>query len=266
MQPIRGFKPYSAAVGLRYNRSFCIHNVGGVITDYVLGEAGAPGTPLPKDFYDQTAIGPDRTDLTGKKGTRRLTITGDNLLICERSIALDETPPNFTNVIARADHLFPDILAYLQEPKLTLLGLVWHGVMAPDDSTTRYAHPAAQYLFTHLSKVVLTKNEFLADVSVRFAFRRRMSEGLVHKDINDYYNIIIQFAESKTSALWPPEERPEFEGEAEEPAYVVLIADIQHVLDPARPFDRDLLRSHCRDAEKILRDRVSSLLGELGLG
>jgi hypothetical protein len=79
------FNLYSFAVGCKYTRCFTVHSVSGTIADYVLGERGATGSPIPEKYYDKISLGTG-VDLFNNEENRHFSVTPDQMMFQEKTL------------------------------------------------------------------------------------------------------------------------------------------------------------------------------------
>ncbi len=242
-----GYKLYSLAFGSMYVRTFLIHDVRGVIANYVLGECGATESPFPADFFTEVSTADNGLKLTNEDQTCQFSVTSDKVLYLQRtassSTRIEEA--EIANVRARAEHLITGAMQFLQEPNLMYLGMFWDYVRESTKERERYKHPAAEALAKRVLKVDFDDSrEYPAEVSTRVAFRRRLQESAVQQGRNDYINAILHIRDEKLSSLWDKEAKASDAQCDELPRVAALSIDVQRFFDPRRRLDKQMFDTH----------------------
>ena len=268
MFEIPGYNLYSFVVGTQHLRAFSIQSTGGTLIDYVLGEAGAQNSPLPRDYYGKVTRSPDglSLELTSENASNRLRVSTDRIVLSETSVAPDRPLQDVEGTMRIAQHLFPGLLSYLNNPKVVFLGMVWKYVKNQIHDCSRFGHPPAEYLSTNLLKVTPDQKEYPGDFSLRYAFRKRLPDSLVRKDLNDYMNIILEFKEEERRRLWDNEDKFVEEGETEAPRVVTVQIDGQRKFDPnVSTFTPQLFDNHFKWCREFMFCRFREILRGLEL-
>lgn len=265
MLTLPGFDQYSLAYGAKYDRTFVIYDVRGIIADYVLGECGAPGSPLPADFFTRIKIADNAVELLSEDENRRLFVTQDRLFYTQRtkspSDQLSDTERK--GIYGIVEKLFPDLLRFLKEPNLHFIGIVWEYARHFQTNRQRFGHPAADFLTKKIVRLELDTKEFPAEMNTRLAFRRKLQDSVLQKGLNDYINIILTMRDETARTLWPSDQTFADESADDPPRVAIVSLDAQRVFDPRSRYRAGMLESHLEYCERSVAPRVSTLLREL---
>jgi len=271
MVEIPGFEQYQLVIGCKHDRTFSFDNCSGVITDYILGETGADGSPIPADFYKQVRVGDGSIEIASTTDRHKFTVTRDRLVLAESSGTAGEPFAGIEGALARAQHLFPGTLAFLNKPQIHFLGFVFDFARTDTSDRERFRHPAAESLANKVLSFDLTTKEHPSEFDLRLVFRKQLVEGFLHKGLNDFANIHLYVKDKPTEQVWDVEKESEDEsGElsipTDNPRTIVLSVDIQRMLDPRRELTDKVFEDHWKYSKQFMAGRFKTLIGELGLG
>jgi hypothetical protein len=264
MLKIKGFNQYSVIIGSMHMRAFSADNVTGIITDYVLGEQGAENSPLPKDFYEKVSLGQGTTQISSKNNTRQFLATRDRLSLSERTLRMEDSFVEEEGIYARAKHLMIGAQAFLRNPKSIFLGMVWQFTEASAQQRERFKHPVAEDLLKKLSKIELDAKCHPSEVGTRLTFRKKVPEGWLLKETNDYINILLAINDVKPIDLWPDEDNVKDEPLSDLPLVTTITVDIQRILDPRVLLTEKLFESHYKFCQQFMNGEMQDLLGRVG--
>ncbi len=265
MSAIPGYKLYSFATGSQHVRSFAVKDVGGILADFVLGECGAPESPLPADHYKKVKSG-DGVELVSADESRRFVASLDNCLVSERSTKEGDEFTDIEGVRERAITLMGGAYSLMKSPKLIFVGMVWEFVRTSIKDRERFNHPVAEHIAERVLKVQFLPQEHPAEVTTRFVFRKKLGQSWLYKGLNDFVNVAVTIRDNPIDELWPPARKPRETVDVEPSRVTVISVDVQRLLDPRRPFDPTLLSKHWDYSQDVVSDRIVALVTELGLG
>ncbi|MCH8966606.1 MAG: hypothetical protein IID43_02925 [Planctomycetes bacterium] len=264
-----GFKLYSLAFGSNYVRTFVIHDVRGLIADYVLGECGASESPIPANFFTKVSMADGAVQITNNDQTHLFSVTRDRVVFLQRtpSSSADFEEADIVSVRTIAKHLVVGALKFLHEPNLVFFGTVWDYVKVSTKRRRRWEHPAATDLAKRMLKMEFDDSmEIPAEVTTRVAFRRRLQESAVQKDRDDYINAILLVRDEKLSTLWHKEDNHADDVSDEQPRAAAISMDVQRFFDPRRRLDQRMFDTHWNYCLQSISPRLSSLLREFKFG
>ena len=261
-----GFKPYSFAIGSKHARSFIADSVTGTIADYVLGECGAEGSPIPARYFDRVGFGEGGVEISTNNKARRFAASRDKLVFAKRTVVMDEELEDVEFTLAMAKHLMTGATEFLNKPRVIFVGFVWEFVKKSTKERQRFSNPAAQGLAKRLLKIPLKDTEYPSEVTVRLSFHKRIDQSVLLKDQNDYVNAIITARDVPLTELWPGDDSDESEVGEIEPRRSLLSVDVQRMLDPRRPMTASLLDAHWRYCQSTMKGRTEEIFKEIGLG
>jgi hypothetical protein len=262
MNQIPNFNLYSFAVGCKYTRCFTVQSVSGTIADYVLGERGAKDSPIPEGYYDKISLG-NGVELLNDEGNRRFTVTPDQMVLEEKTLSISEGLSDIDKYVVMASHLITGTLPLVKNPTMIFLGMVWTFSEVSIEEHERFKHPVAEKLLSKVLKLQLTPKEHPAEVQTRLTFRKKIDESFIHREQNDYINIILTIRDSLQSELWVEKESKSIQ---EKPKIGLISIDIQRIFDPQRTLDRKLFDSHLTNSERIMKPRIEDILKGIGFG
>lgn len=253
---------YSFAVGCKYTRCFTVQSVSGTIADYVLGERGAKDSPIPEKYYDKISLGTGVV-LSNDEENRRFTVTPDQMVFEEKTLNISKNLESINEFVTKARHLMIGSLSLMKNPTMMFLGMVWTFSETSVGEHERFKHPVAENLLSKILKLQLTPKEHPAEVHAQLTFRKKMEESWIHKELNDYINIILTIRDAPQSELWVEKETGAVQ---EKPKIGVISADIQRIFDPQRPLNAKLFDSHLVSCEQIMESRIKDILKGIGFG
>ncbi|MCX5635063.1 MAG: hypothetical protein NTW55_04365 [Planctomycetota bacterium] len=266
MAQLAGFNLQSLIIGCKYTRAFSVDSVSGILADYVLGETGAAGSPVPKKFYERIRFGVGMVELLDKEETHHFTVTRDAMVLIESTKQMAQSLEDTDRCFALAKHLIPGSLALIKKPKAINLGIVWQFTKTSTKERERFAHPAAEALVNKLTKFNLKPIEHPSDMNLRMSFRKQTEEGHVQQDVNDYLNINLHIRDAAINELWPIEPIEKEYDWDQETRIATISVDMQRVFDPRIPLTADLITAHWEYCNRQMEGRISQLLGEVGFG
>lgn len=262
MVQIPNFNLYSFAVGCKYTRCFTVQSVSGTIADYVLGERGAKDSPIPEKYYDKISLGTG-VELFNDDENRRFTVTPDQMVFQEKTLSISKNLEGVEECVNKARHLMMGTLSLMRDPTLVFLGMVWTFSETSVEEHERFKHPVAESLLTKVLKLQLTPKEHPAEVHAGLTFRKKIEESWIHKELNDYINIILTIRDTSQSELWGEKETGTIR---EKPKIGVISVDIQRIFDPHRPLNSKLFESHLLSCEQLIKSRITDILRAVGFG
>ncbi|MDD5064860.1 MAG: hypothetical protein PHQ35_08920 [Phycisphaerae bacterium] len=262
MAQIPNFNLCSFVVGCKYTRCFTVNSVSGTVADYVLGERGAQGSPIPEEYYDKISFGTG-VELFNNEGNRRFTVTPDQMVLEEKTLSISESLSDIDKYVAMARHLMTGTLSLMKNPTMVFLGMVWTFSEVSVEEHERFKHPVAESLLSKVLKLQLTPKEHPAEVQTRLTFRKKIDESFIHKEQNDYINIILNIRDSLQSELWIEKDKKAVH---EKPKIGIISVDIQRIFDPQRPLDTRLFEIHLANCERIMKPRIEEILKGIGFG
>jgi hypothetical protein len=261
MISINGFRLHSLTAGCKYTRTFSVDSARGLIVDHVLGECGAPASPFPDDFYDRVGHGNEGLiELTGQKKSRNLVVTRDNMGITERRDCIDGEEIDEEEIFARAKHIIPSALSFVNNPKAIFIGFAWQFSQDKIHKRGVFTHPCAELIAKKLIKLKLVDQEFPAETNVSLTFRRKIVGSLLKKGEDDYSNIILTISDTNVNALWPSDEPKKRHQTEEDQKAITITVDIQRILKPSREITSSLMQQHWQSSRKILDDRILEIV------
>lgn len=263
---IEGFNLQSFVVGCKYTRAFSVDSVRGVIADYVLGERGVEGSPVPQDFYKRIRMGEGGVELMDKDETHSFSVTTDAMVLSERTSDVGQTLTDIDGTFERAKHLLNGAYILIKKPKAINIGIVWQFVQSSTSERETFRHPAAEFLAEKISPFTLQSQEHTSQINFRLSFRKKTQEGVMNPNINDYINIIFLMRDSKLSELWPTKTEEQENLWDQEKRINSISIDIQRIFNPRKNFAPDSLEDHRQYCESILTSRIKNMLGEIGIG
>lgn len=258
IQP-RWFQPHSFIIGLSFDPTFTFEDRKGTIADYVLGEAGAENSPVPKEFFDGVGITKETVAVGSPNKPHTITAQQNKIVYSYAKKEPSVAPIDTADLIPLASHLIQGVYELLRKPPIQFLGIVWEYAHIPTDKTLRFDHPLARVTAKDYIKVPLLPQEYPITASFRLNFRRRLPEAVSHPGINDFLSAIITlrdapFKDVYEKAIEPPTE------EGERPEIGIFSIDIQRFFDPRKRFESKMLNEHMDLATRTFTDRLRSIL------
>ncbi|MFC1794496.1 hypothetical protein ACFL3Q_13010, partial [Planctomycetota bacterium] len=150
MLKIQGYNLQSFAIGSKHVRAFSLDNCSGIIIDYVLAECGAEKSPFPNEYYKQISSGEGAIKLHNTDDTTSYVVTRDNIVITQKTASIEENIKELEVILEQAKHIIPGTLAFMNNPKAKLLGMVWQFTEAQTAKRERFNHPIAQDFYRRL--------------------------------------------------------------------------------------------------------------------
>lgn len=261
MSNFENYELYSFTVGCKHQRAFSVRSQYGVIADYMLAEACASESPIPRDFFSNVTISPagDSLSVSTYDGSVSMTLNLDKIFITGKSLQQSQPFTESNQIREIAEHFMPGIFGFLNNPRVQFYGALYAYVHKNMKARSRFDHPAAKHLTKRLSSLPFTNHEYPADFSQRVSFRNRLPDGMVKTEVNDFQNTHLTFKAEKADLLWEPslEEKQQYQqADTDAPAISTVSVDIQHVFRPERDYSNRLLGQHLDSAQKFLDARV----------
>jgi len=266
MLKITGFNLQSFAVGCKHTRAFSVNDVGGVIADYTLGECGVPNSPFPEKFYDRVAIGTGSVELSTDDSIHSFIVTADKTVLTEKTPQADNSlsDTDVEEIFNRAKHLMPNTLDLIKKPKTIFLGMAWQFAEATYIERERFNHPAAKSIADRIINIKLHNMEHPSEANVRLSFRKVLEKSYFIKGMNDYINVNLNIADTRTSTLWPDKSKDNKQSSNDNPRVAIISVDIQRMFDPCRELAVKSFDIHWQYCQQLLKGRIQALLGEIG--
>jgi hypothetical protein len=154
-------------------------------------------------------------------------------------------------------------LSLMKNPTMKFIGMVWTFSETSIEEHERFKHPVAENLLAKTMKFQLTPKEHPAEVQTRLTFRKKLEESWIHKELNDYINIILTIRDASPSELW---EEKENESTQEKSKIGLISIDIQRIFDPQRPLNEKLFESHFTNCEHLMKSRIMEILRGIDIG
>lgn len=264
MFKIKGYNLQSFAIGSKHVRAFSLDNCSGIITDYVLAECGAEKSPFPAEFYKRVSSGEGAIKLHNADDTASYLVTRDNIVLSQRTASIEEDIEELGVILEQANHIIPGTLAFMNNPKAKLLGMVWQFTEEQTAKRERFNHPIAQDYYKRLLKLDLQSKEHPSETNVHLAFRKKLPSGYLMKEQNDFLNIIINIGDRLINDLWPDTEDIKPRTQIIEDTRVGFVSiDIQLFFDPRRKISNKTIEAHWKECHK-LKARILELLKGVG--
>ena len=193
----------SFTIGTKHVRAFSVDNCSGIITDYILAECGTDSSPFPSDYYGRISSTESGVKLLNKDDTASIVITRDNIALTEKTATIEDNLGTEENVLEQYKHIVPGILAFINNPKAKLLGMVWQFTQKDKTGRDRFKHPVVEELSDNILKFNLKGNEHPSEMHANLAFRKKIPTSHLMYGKDDYMNVIINIGEQAINDLWP---------------------------------------------------------------
>lgn len=261
---IKDYNLQSFTVGTKHVRCFSVDNCQGVITDYVLAKCGADNSPFVSGFYNRIINGEGAIKLHNPDDTTSYAVTRDNIAITQRSSSIEDDLDGVEITLKQAKHIIPDTLAFMNNPKAKLLGMVWQFTEKQKHVRERFKHPVAEEICKRLLKFDIKNKEYPAESHARLAFRKKLSKSYLMKGQDDFLNIIINVGDQAINDLWPDTEDIEPKTKVVEGTRVGYVSiDIQIMFDPRRGLTEKAIKAHWSECQ-LLKSRIAEILKGVG--
>ncbi len=266
MLTINGYNLQSFAIGAKHVRAFSVANCTGTITDFVLAECGAEKSPFPVAFYKRITTGDGVVKLQDSDDTVSYTVTRDNIVLSQRTAAIDKELDAVDMIVKQAKHIMPSTLAFINQPKAKRLGMVWQFTEKETRARERFRHPVAKEICDGVLKFKLNSKEYPAESNVRLAFRKKLSNSYLMKGQNDFFNIIITIGDQTVNDFWPDTEETNSRMQIVDDTRVGFVSiDAQIIFDPRRKVTEKVIEGHWAECQRV-KSRISELLKGVGFG